>query len=380
VLYLVISIIKLLLSTSRENTQSNCFNGLFDLLYLNLFCLSFVLVKISTYAAMKNSLFAVIVLYAGQLYAQSVTKTPGGVIERISPELDAIINTTAKVEVVADGFGWVEGPLWIESQKMLLVSDVLSNNVYKWTAEKGKELYLEHSGYTQKIPRTEELGSNGLALSNEGRLILCQHGDRRVALMNASLDHPKADYTTLAGEYKGKKFDSPNDLVIKKNGDIYFTDPPYGLEKGVKNPSKAAPYQGVYRISKNGTVSLLTDTLSRPNGIAFFPGEKSLLIANSDPQKPNIYHYDVDKEGLLRNGRIFIKERSTDGIKIDKAGNVFATGQGGVWIYNKKGVLLGKIKVNGSTSNCAFTNDHKTLFITADDYLLKVDLAKKAGL
>jgi gluconolactonase len=303
-----------------------------------------------------------------------------GAVERISPELDAIINTAAKVEVIAGGFGWVEGPLWIESQKMLLVSDVLNNKVYKWTAEKGKELYLEHSGYTQQTPRAEELGSNGLALSLKGQLLLCQHGDRRVALMNASLTHPKADYTTLAGEYQGKKFNSPNDLVVKKNGDIYFTDPPYGLEKGVKNPSKAVPYQGVYRISKKGTVTLLTDSITRPNGIAFFPDEKHLLIANSDPQKPNIYIYDVSKEGLLSNGRIFIKERSTDGIKIDKAGNVFATGQGGVWIYNKKGLLLGKIKINGSTSNCALTSDQKTLFITADDYLLKVDLAKKTGL
>jgi gluconolactonase len=329
---------------------------------------------------MKNLLLAVIILYTGQLYAQSAGKPPEGVIERISPELDAIITITAKVEVIADGFDWVEGPLWLESQKMLLVSDVLNNNVYKWTAEKGKELYLAHSGYTQKVPRTEELGSNGLALSNDGRLLLCQHGDRRVALMNASLDRPVADYTTLAGEYKGKKFDSPNDLVVKKNGDIYFTDPPYGLEKGVKNPSKAAPYQGVYRISKKGTVTLLTDSISRPNGIAFFPDEKRLLIANSDPRKPNIYIYDVNKEGLLSNGRIFIKERSTDGIKIDKAGNVFATGQGGVWIYNKEGDLLGKIKINGSTSNCAFTNDYKTLFVTADDYLLKVELNKKTGL
>jgi len=326
------------------------------------------------------TLLTVIVLYTGRLYAQSVNKRPEGVIERISPELDAIINISAKVEVIADGFGWVEGPLWIESQKMLLVSDVLNNNVYQWTAEKGKALYLEHSGYTQQTPRTEELGSNGLALDLKGQLLLCQHGDRRVALMNASLAHPKADYTTLAGEYKGKKFDSPNDLVVKKNGDIYFTDPPYGLEKGTKNPSKAAPYQGVYRISKKGTVTLLTDSISRPNGIAFFSDEKRLLIANSDPQKPNIYIYDVNKEGLLSNGRIFIKERSTDGIKIDKAGNVFATGQGGVWIYNEKGLLLGKIKIDGSTSNCAFTNDYKTLFITADDYLLKVDLARKTGL
>nr|WP_198160678.1 SMP-30/gluconolactonase/LRE family protein [Pedobacter panaciterrae] len=314
------------------------------------------------------------------LVAQPKKGELNGKIERLSKEINAIIHHDAKIEVIADGFGWVEGPLWIENKQMLLVSDVLNNTVYKWTSNKGKEIYLEHSGYTGVQPRTEELGSNGLALNHKGQLLLCQHGDRRIALMNASLDNPKADYITLAGEYKGKKFDSPNDLVIKSNGDIYFTDPPYGLEKGVNNPSKAAPYQGVYRISKNGSVTLLVDTISRPNGIAFFPGEKSLLIANSDGQKPYLYLYDVDKDGLLVNGRIFNNDRGTDGIKIDKQGNIFTTGQGGVWIYNKKGILLGKIKIDGTTSNCAFADNYKTLFITADNYLLKVDLAKKTGL
>lgn len=331
-------------------------------------------VPFSLKTVVQLSLLAAIILYADLSPAQGVNKAPLGSIERIRPELDAIIDVRAKVEVIADGFGWVEGPLWVESKKMLLMSDVLNNNIYKWTAEKGKELYLVNSGYTQKTPRTQELGSNGLTLNNKGQLILCQHGDRRVALMNAPLDYPRANYTTLASEYQNKKFDSPNDVVVKSNGDIYFTDPPYGLENGVKNPSKAAAYQGVYRISKNGTVTLLTDSISRPNGIAFGPGEKHLLIANSDPQKPNIYLYNVSKDGLLSNGRIFTDERSTDGIKIDKEGNVFATGQGGVWIYDKKGVLLGKIKVNGSTSNCAFTDNYRTLFITADDYLLRVNL------
>lgn len=313
------------------------------------------------------------------MFAQPTKKAPEGKIEKLSKELEALINHDAKVEVIADGFGWVEGPLWIESKKMLLVSDVLNNTVYKWTPQKGKEVYLEHSGYTGTQPRTEELGSNGLALNLKGQLLLCQHGDRRIALMDASLDNPKAEYITLANEYKGKKFDSPNDLIIKSNGDIYFTDPPYGLEKGVNNPTKAAPYQGVYRISKNGSVTLLVDTISRPNGIAFFPGEKSLLIANSDGQRPYLYLYDLDKDGLLTNGRIFNSDRGTDGIKIDRQGNVYTTGQGGVWIYSKKGTLLGKIKIDGAASNCAFADNYKTLFITADNHLLKVDLAKKAG-
>jgi gluconolactonase len=323
-----------------------------------------------------------ILLIANNVFAQGTEKLPQGTIERKSPSLDALIKKDAKVEVIADGFEWVEGPVWVESKKMLLVSEVLKNRIYKWTAQKGKELYLEPSGYTQSKPRGAELGSNGLSLNNKGELILCQHGDRRLAVMNATLDNPKPEFTTLTGQYKGKKYNSPNDLAIKSNGDIYFTDPPYGLEKGMSDPLKEISYQGVYKISKDGTVTLLTDTLSRPNGIAFFPGEKSLLVANSDPEKPNWYIYDVDNNGLLLNGRIFYdgtkayekENRSPDGIKIDDKGNVFAAGPGGVWIFNKKGKVIGRIKLNIITSNCAFANNYKTLFITADDYLLKVDL------
>lgn len=330
----------------------------------------------------SSFLFIITVLHAHQLFAQTLDKPANVIIERMSPELDAIISTSAKVEIVAEGFEWVEGPVWIEDQKMLLFSDVFKNRIYKWTAAKGKELYLEPTGYTQATPRGEELGSNGLAVNRKGQLILCQHGDRRIAIMNAPLDHPQPVFTTLANQYDGKRFNSPNDLAIKSNGDIYFTDPPYGLERGVEDPAKELPYQGVYKISKEGTVTLLIDSLTRPNGIAFFPGEKSLLIANSDAKKPYWYIYDLDKKGGLINGRIFFdgskafqkKNRSPDGIKIDKKGHVFAPGPGGVWIYNKKGMVLGRIKTTVITSNCAFSADYKTLFITADNYVLKVAL------
>ena len=336
---------------------------------------------------MKNLLLSVIsiisiLLISNGLFAQDIKKLPQGSIERRSKEIDAIINQQAKVEVIAGDFIWVEGPVWVENKKMLLISDIQNNIINKWTAAKGKELYMTPSGYTQEGQRGEELGSNGLTVNNKGQLILCQHGDRRVALMDAPLDNPYPKFITLANQYDGKKFNSPNDLVIKSNGDIYFTDPPYGLEKGMNDPLKEIPYQGVYKISTNGTVTLLTDTLSRPNGIAFFPGEKKLLVANSDPDKPNWYIYDVDKKGLLQNGRIFYdgtiayekENRSPDGIKIDDKGNVFAAGPGGIWIFNKKGNVLGRIKLNVTTSNCAFAHNFKTLFITAEHYLLKIDL------
>lgn len=339
------------------------------------------------FASFKRSfwillLVGVIACQGSDVYSQTSKAYPKGIIERLSPELDAIVSKDAMVEVIADGFTWVEGPVWIESQQMLLVSDVFKNRIYKWTEEEGKQLYLEPSGYTQAKPRAGEFGSNGLAINPKGQLLLCQHGDRRVALLNSSMLNPRPTFNTLAATYKGKKFNSPNDLDVRSNGDIYFTDPPYGLEKSIDDPLKEIPYQGVYKISAAGKVTLLTDTISRPNGIAFFPGEKRLLIANSDPEKPYWYAYDLNDKGELVNGKLFYdgskafqkEPRTPDGLKIDKDGNVFAPGPGGVWIFNESGDVLGRIKVNVLTSNCAFANNDKTLFITAEHYLLKVDL------
>lgn len=306
----------------------------------------------------------------------------GAVIERLHPDLDAIIDTGAIVSVIADGFGWVEGPLWVEKEKMLLFSDVLKNRIYKWTVEEGLHVYLEPSGYTGARLRGKELGSNGLAINPKGQLVICQHGDRRIAVMNASFADPQPRFVTAAGSYMNKKFNSPNDLAVKSNGDIYFTDPPYGLEHGPEDPTRELSYQGVYRIAQNGNVTLLTDSLTRPNGIAFFPGEKQLLIANSDPENPHWYIYDLDQQGALTNGRLFFngtaifqkEHRTPDGIKINKKGVVFAPGPGGVWIFNKEGRALGRIKTTLITSNCAFSGDDRTLFITADHCVLKVTL------
>ena len=177
---------------------------------------------------------------------QKVYKTTG-TIERIDPELDSLVSNDAKIEIIAEGHDWTEGPVWIEEKKMLLFSDIPKNSIYKWTSEKGEELYLKPAGYTGTAQRGGETGSNGLLLNSKGQLVLCQHGDRRMAVMNAPLDTPKAEFTTLADNYMGKKFDSPNDAVYRSNGDLFFTDPPYGLEKNILDPSKAAPYQGVYK-------------------------------------------------------------------------------------------------------------------------------------
>jgi gluconolactonase len=304
-----------------------------------------------------------------------------GSIERFDPSLDAIISPDAVPEIIADGFKWTEGPLWIENKKMLLFSDVFSNKVYKWTEEKGTGVFLTTSGYTGPATRGGELGSNGLLLSKEGWLALCQHGNRQVARMDADLDNPKPRYTTLVNNLKGKRLNSPNDGAFNSNGELYFTDPPYGLEGRIADPAKEIPFQGVYKVKRSGEVILLCDSLTRPNGIGFFPGEKKLLVANSDSARPFWYVFDIENDSLT-NGSIFYNASAAigqgkglpDGLKIDGHGNVFAAGPAGVFIFNMQGKLLGKVKLPVAPSNCAFSTDQKTLFITATNYVLRLKL------
>lgn len=329
----------------------------------------------------RTALTTIIIAFVG-LSTQAQSPKPLITLQSLDPAFDKLVSKDAKAEILADGFMWSEGPLWIEKHKMLLFSDVRKNVIYKWTQEKGKEVYLDPSGYTGTIPRGGELGSNGLGLSNDGKLVICQDGNRQVVIMDAPLGKPEPKFKVLASNYKGLKFDSPNDLAFMSNGDIYFTDPPYGLEKNVADPLKEAKYQGVYKISKNGEVTLLTTEIARPNGIGLFPGEKQILIANSDPANPVWYIYDLDKNGLLTNSRIFYTAKVTeqgffgspDGLKIDKEGNVFATGPGGVWIFNKTGKLLGKILVDNLASNCSFSADQKTLYVTNNRRVIKIAL------
>ena len=304
-----------------------------------------------------------------------------GAIERFDPALDDIIDTATKAEVIAEGFDWSEGPVWIESQNALLFSDVPQNIVYRWTEAKGKEVYLTPSGYTDSVKRGGEMGSNGLLLDPAGNLVLCQHGNRQVARMDAALSDPRSKFISLANGYQGKKFNSPNDAVYNSDGELYFTDPPYGLEKQLEDPKKELPFQGVYKVKKDGKIILLTDSLTRPNGIAFLPGQRTLIVANSDPQKPFWYAFDIANDSLT-NARIFYKASGydssakglPDGLKIDKRGNVFATGPGGLWIFNKEGKLLGKMKFTAATSNCAFSPDQKTLYVTNDMNVLRIKL------
>lgn len=313
--------------------------------------------------------------------AQETKPKPTGTIEFIGDELSRVINKDAKVDIIAEGFQFTEGPLWLEKEKMLLLSDVPGNTIYKWTEEKGKEVYVQPAGYTDSTKRGGFMGPNGLLLSPEGKLWICQHGDRRIAAMDAPLLQPKANFVTVAGNYEGKRLNSPNDLVLSKAGDLYFTDPAYGFEKGPRDPKREITFQGVYKMDKGGKLTLLLDSLEAPNGIGIMPDGKTLLVANSDPKKRRWYAYEMNSKGELKNGKIFYDASDEtapglcDGFKIDSQGNVFASGPGGIWIFNRTGKLIGKIKLEGVTAaNCALTQDGKTLYITAVQYLLRVKM------
>lgn len=302
-------------------------------------------------------------------------------VEKLDPSFDAIVANQLTVSVIGSGYEWTEGPLWLEAEKKLLFSDVPANTIYQWTEEKGASVYLTPSGFTGEPKRDGEPGSNGLTLDDEGNLLLCQHGDRRIAMMNTSLAEPAADFTTIADTYNGKKLNSPNDLVFR-NYDIYFTDPPYGLEKQMDDPKKELPFQGVYRIPSEGQVQLLIDSLTRPNGIGFSPDGTKLYVANSDPDKARWYEYVINDSLKITSGKVMwdateqakTEKGLPDGLKVDGQGNIFATGPGGIWIFGGNGKLLGKIKLEEATSNCALTADGKTLFVTNDMLVLKIKL------
>lgn len=298
-----------------------------------------------------------------------------GTIHRLDPKLDQLIAADAQIEVLATGFDWSEGPVWVKSGGYLLFSDIPRNSVMKWTEKDGVSLYMKPSGFTGVGDYSGEPGSNGLTIDSKGRLVLCEHGDRRVARVETG-----GGKRTLADSYEGKRFNSPNDLVFRSNGDLYFTDPPYGLPKRWEDPLRELDFCGVYRLTVDGKLSLLTRELTRPNGIAFSPDEKTLYVAQSDPERAIIMSFPVLADGNTGKGKVFVDETSMvnkmpglpDGLKVDRAGNLFATGPGGVHIISPEGKLIGRIETGEATANCAWGDDGSTLYITADMYLCRV--------
>ncbi len=301
-------------------------------------------------------------------------------ILRLDPALDALLAPDAEVEKVAEGFHWSEGPVWKDGA--VLFSDVPENTIYQWTpGTTTARVFLKPSGGMESTKEFREPGSNGLARDAENRLVLCQHGMRRVARIEKD-----GTQTPLADRYEGKKFNSPNDLIIAKNGDIYFTDPPYGLEGGNKSPIKELTFSGVYRVS-GGKVTLLTDELTYPNGLALSPDEKTLYVNVSDPKAPYIYAYELAADGALGKHRIFFDASPLtnsgpglpDGMKVDRAGNVWTTGPNGVLIISPEGKHLGTIQTGQPTGNCAWGDDGSSLYITSNMFLLRVKTETKGA-
>jgi gluconolactonase len=301
-----------------------------------------------------------------------------GKIYAIDEKLNSIVTPGTKIEKIADGFQFTEGPVW-HPDGYLLFSDPNTNTIYRYDpSTKNISVYISHSGYTgPDIGEYGQPGSNGLAIDKEGRLIIDQHGNRRVIRIER-----KGPVTVLADRINGKRFNSPNDIVLKSDGAIYFTDPPYGLPDFFNDKRKELDYSGVFMI-KNNEVKLVSKDLGGPNGLAFSPDEKFFYVTNWDIRDihhtKTIWRYEVNPDGTLSNGRIFFDfnftedEEALDGLKIDKEGNLFVSAPGGIWIISPDAKLLGKIVTPERPANLAWGDqDAKTLYLTAHSSIYKI--------
>jgi len=317
-------------------------------------------------------------LQMGVAWAETVPAT----ITSLDPRFDQLVPKDPKLEKIADGFTWVEGPVWDKQGGYLLFSDIPANAVYKWKSGEGISLFLKSSGYSGTVPFAgKEPGSNGLTFDAKGQLVLCRHGDRQIGRLELN-----GTIVPLVDHYKGHKINSPNDLVFKSNGDLYFTDPPFGLPQAFDDLSKA-PVQGVYRLSKDGTVTLLIRDIKAPNGIAFSPDEKTLYVSDVDPKRAAWLAYDVQSDGTVTNGRVLFNATrwrkdpffGPDGFKVDRQGNIFGARPGGLSVIAPDGTLLGTIETGHPTSNVAWGEDGKTLFITGGSSVYRLRLTTGAA-
>ena len=298
-----------------------------------------------------------------------------GKINKMDDRMDALIDPDAAIEVIASGFVWTEGPAWNKQGSYLVFSDIPRNVVMKWSETEGLSVFMKPSGYTGIEDYGREPGSNGLLFDSQGRLTLCEHGDRRVSVLTEG-----GGKLTLADNYRGKRFNSPNDLVYATNGNLYFTDPIYGLPDRENDSRREMDYCGVYLLRPGGEVVLLTKDFTRPNGIGLSPDEKTLYVAQSDSAAPIWRSYPIKNDGTLGRGKVFFNAFSyksdgvgnPDGMSIDQHGNLWATGPGGIYIFSPNGDLLGRIETGEHSSNCTWGDDGSTLYMTVDMYVCRV--------
>jgi gluconolactonase len=293
-------------------------------------------------------------------------------IIRLDPAIDELLPAHACVEKLAEGFTFSEGPLW-RPNGVLWFSDVIGNVTRQWSPDGRVIELLRPGGYDGNgLPPGGYIGPNGCTAGQDGSVVLCQHGNRRIVSIDRQMQ-----ISTVVDNFEGNKLNSPNDLVYRSDGTLYFTDPPYGLPLADQDPHKELPFNGVFKF-KDGKLRLLIDDMTRPNGLAFSPDEQTLYVANSDDNYRIWRSYDVNDDGTLANGRVFAdvsaepEEGLPDGMKIDSRGNLWATGPGGIWVFTPQGQHLGTIKPPEQPANCAWGDDGTTLYITAVTGLYRI--------
>ena len=304
-------------------------------------------------------------------------------IVRVDPRFDKLVPLGVNVERIVSGRTWVEGPVWHRKENYLLFSDIPTNSIIKWQEGQGTSVFFKPSGYTGKARFDgPEPGSNGLAFDPEGRLVSAEHGDRRIGRLETN-----GKKITLVDRYQGKRINSPNDVVFHSNGDLYFTDPPFGLPKSYDDPRKETPFQGVYKYGKDRKLTLLTKDIKAPNGIAFSPDEKKLYISNADPLNAVWMVYNVKADGTIENSKVLFngtawaksKPGVPDGMKVDREGNIFGAGPGGIHVISPDGKHLGSIDTGVSTGNLAWGEDGASLFITSNTNVYRLKLTTKGA-
>lgn len=302
-----------------------------------------------------------------------------GSVERLDPALDALLPAGAQMEKLAEGFSWIEGPVWLPREQALLFSDMIHNVVYRWKDGEGVSVFLRPAGFTGAEPDGDHQGPNGLLLDREGRLLICQQGDRRIARLNAGFG-----FTPVVERYQGRRFNSPNDLVLDRAGNLFFTDPPYGF--GPRTTSELG-FSGVFRVTPAGEVTLLTREFARPNGIGLSPDEKTLYVSSSEEGNFGIFAFALHADGTVGVGRRLFdatpfsapdRPGSTDGMAIDALGNLWTTAPGGVFVLSPEGKRLGVLHTGQPNGNCVFGGDDgSTLFIMSNHAVVRIHTGVK---
>lgn len=322
---------------------------------------------------------------AGALEPQATSPTQIGRVVVLDAAMRELVAPDARIDRIAEGFTWAEGPTWLPSSSTLLFTDVPQNTLYSWNAREGLKVFLKPSGYDGPDDGTlREAGANGLLTEADGQVLLADSGNRALS----RLDPTRKQKTVLAARYEGKRFNSPNDIAKRADGRIYFTDPPYGLAGMDKSPLRELPIAGVYRLDPDGSVHLVDDSLRFPNGVALSPDDRTLYVSNSDDQRPIWMAYTLDDRGEVISKRVFA-DASTwvgkdapglpDGMAVAYSGHLFATGPGGVLVFDAQGKRLGRIETGGPVANVAFGDDGHTLYLTSEHLLARVPV-KAIGL